>query len=110
MHDIVTLSPKPAIEKTCSANYAKKAWPCVECELVLGATLRCSVSTLEAFNHVRNDRSLAHDNPTLSYDESLLIFNHICSAVRFIRALERRDVKVSPITSTDDMLNDEFEL
>ena len=32
---------------------------------------------MEAFNKVRNDESLAHDNPTLSYDESLLIFNHV---------------------------------
>jgi hypothetical protein len=52
--------------------------------------LKSSISTLEAFNRVRNDASLAHDNPTLNYDESLLIFNHVCSAVRFIRALERR--------------------
>jgi hypothetical protein len=51
--------------------------------------LKSSIGTLEAFNRVRNDRSLAHDNPTLNYEESLLIFNHVCSAVRFIRALER---------------------
>lgn len=55
--------------------------------------LKSSISTMEAFNRVRNDRSLAHDNPTLSYDESLLIFNHVCSAVRFIRALEKRAEK-----------------
>ena len=52
--------------------------------------LKSSISTMEAFNRVRNDESLAHDNPTLSYDESLLIFNHVCSSVRFIRALEAR--------------------
>lgn len=52
--------------------------------------LKSSISTMEAFNRVRNDESLAHDNPTLNYDESLLIFNHVCSAVRFIRALEAR--------------------
>ncbi len=52
--------------------------------------LKSSISTLEAFSHVRNNRSLAHDNPILGYDESLLIFNHVCSAVRFIRALETR--------------------
>ena len=52
--------------------------------------LKTSISTMEAFNRIRNDRSLAHDNPMLSYDESLLIVNHVCSAVRFIRALERR--------------------
>lgn len=52
--------------------------------------LKSSISIMEAFNWVRNDTSLAHDNPTLSYDESLLIFNHVCSSIRFIRALESR--------------------
>lgn len=52
--------------------------------------LKCSISTMEAFNQVRNEASLAHDNPTLNYEESLLIFNHVCSAVRFVRALEAR--------------------
>lgn len=50
--------------------------------------LKSSISTMEAFSQIRNERSLAHDNPTLSYEESLLIFNHVCSSVRFIRALE----------------------
>lgn len=52
--------------------------------------LKSSISTMEAFNKVRNEESLAHDNPTLNYEESLLIFNHVCSAVRFIKALESR--------------------
>lgn len=50
--------------------------------------LKSSISIMEAFNTVRNEESLAHDNPTLNYDESLLIFNHVCGAMRFIRALE----------------------
>lgn len=50
--------------------------------------LKSSISILEAFNQVRNDKSLAHDNPTLNYEESLLIFNHVCSAVRFVRSIE----------------------
>src|SRR5437773_12493758 len=53
--------------------------------------LKSSISIMEAFNWVRNDTSLAHDNPTLNYDESLLIFNHVCSSIRFIRALESRE-------------------
>lgn len=56
--------------------------------------LKSSISTLEAFNRVRNEESLAHDNPTLSYDESLLIFNHVCGAVRFVRALEGRVARI----------------
>lgn len=50
--------------------------------------LKSSISTMESFNKVRNDTSLAHDNPILSYEESILIYNHVCSSIRFIRALE----------------------
>lgn len=39
--------------------------------------LKSSISTLEAFNRVRNEQSFAHDNSILNYDESLLIFNHV---------------------------------
>jgi hypothetical protein len=52
--------------------------------------LKTSISTLEAFNWVRNDQSLAHDNRILNYDEALLIYSHVASAIRFIEALERR--------------------
>ena len=52
--------------------------------------LRSSISVLEAFNHVRNDQSLAHDNAILDYDEALLIFNNVASLIRFIRALEEK--------------------
>lgn len=50
--------------------------------------LKSAISILEAFNHVRNEQSLAHDNPMLSYDESLLIFNNVASSIRFLRSLE----------------------
>jgi len=35
-----------------------------------------------------NNKSLAHDNPILNYEESLLIFNHVAASIRFIKALE----------------------
>ncbi len=50
--------------------------------------LKSSMSTMEAFNRVRNTQSFAHDNPILNYNESLLIFNHVASAIRFIGTLE----------------------
>ncbi len=50
--------------------------------------LKSSISTLESFNKVRNTKSLAHNNSILNYEESLLIYNHVCAAVRFVRALE----------------------
>lgn len=52
--------------------------------------LKSSISVLEAFNDVRNNRSLAHDNPILNYEESLLIFNHVAASVRFIKSLEAK--------------------
>ena len=50
--------------------------------------LKSSISTLEAFNDVRNNRSLAHDNPILGYEEALLIFNHVVASVRFLRSID----------------------
>lgn len=58
--------------------------------------LKSSISVLEAFSDVRNNQSLAHDNPILNYEESLLIFNHVASSVRFIRSLESRITKPRP--------------
>jgi len=52
--------------------------------------LKSSISTLEAFNDVRNNQSLAHDNPILNYDEALLIFNHVASSIRFLKSLQGR--------------------
>lgn len=53
--------------------------------------LKSSIGTLEAFNHIRNERSLAHDNPTLGFDEALLIFNNVCGFIRYVRAIEDRE-------------------
>lgn len=70
--------------------------------------LKSSISTMEAFNHVRNNASLAHDNPTLNYEESLLIFNHVCSAIRFIKALEKRDEAVRSAEKSAMVLDEEL--
>ena len=50
--------------------------------------LKSSISILESFNRVRNERSFAHDNPILNHNESLLIFNNVASAIRFIESVE----------------------
>ncbi|MDR6539468.1 abortive infection family protein [Variovorax soli] len=52
--------------------------------------LKSGISVLESFNDVRNNQSLAHDNPILNYEESLLIFNHVAASIRFIKSLETR--------------------
>ena len=70
--------------------------------------LKTNISIMEAFNKVRNEDSLAHDNPTLNYDESLLIFNHVCSAVRFIRGLEARPEREATAASDQEAIDDEI--
>lgn len=68
--------------------------------------LKAAISVLDAFNDVRNNHTLAHDNPTLSRSESLLIVNHIASTVRFLRDIDERvraDKKAaSPVALDDD--------
>jgi hypothetical protein len=66
-----------------------KSLGCIESAMT-ERILKGSISVLEAFNEVRNTRSLAHDNPLLNYDEALLIFNHVSSSVRFLRNTESR--------------------
>jgi hypothetical protein len=68
--------------------------------------LKSSISVLEAFNHVRNDQSLAHDNPVLNYDEALLIFNHVAALIRFLRNLEgriRSKQQTAVVAETDEI-------
>lgn len=71
--------------------------------------LKMCISTLEAFNHVRNNHSFAHDNQILNYDESLLIFNHICALIRFLQSVEQRpteavqEAPASPPTFVDEI-------
>jgi hypothetical protein len=55
--------------------------------------LKSSISVLDAFNDVRNNRSLAHDNPMLNNNESVLIFNDISNTLRFVESIERRIVE-----------------
>lgn len=67
--------------------------------------LKSSIANLEAFNLVRNNHSLAHDNEVLPYDEALLICNHVVSTMRFVKAFEDkvRQVEVSVEQIDDDV-------
>lgn len=65
--------------------------------------LKSSISVFEAFNTVRNDHSLAHDNITLNYEESLLIFNNVVSTIRFIQSIERRQIDNPKIEDKKDI-------
>jgi len=52
--------------------------------------LKSNISVLDAFNFVRNNQSLAHDNTLLNYDESILIFSHVSASIRFLKVFEAR--------------------
>ena len=55
--------------------------------------LSSSISIMESFNKVRNDRSFAHDNPILNYHESVLIFNNITNSIKFIQSVEGNNTR-----------------
>ena len=76
------------VQRQCEYVRHLKANGDIESEMT-ERILNSSISILEAFNRVRNDQSFAHANAVLNYDESLLIFNHVTSAIRFLAALER---------------------
>jgi hypothetical protein len=59
----------------------------LESEMTL-RIMKSAIASLESFNAVRNDESLAHDNEVLRTHEALYIFNHIASLVRFLQVLE----------------------
>ncbi len=50
--------------------------------------LKYSISILDAFNDIRNNKSFAHDNPILNYSESVLIFNNVTNTIKFIETIE----------------------
>lgn len=52
--------------------------------------LKSSISIFGQFDHVRNNHTLAHDNPVLSDDEALLIASNVSSTARYLKALEDR--------------------
>ena len=52
--------------------------------------LNFSFQVIQAFNDVRNNKSFAHDNPILNYDESVLIFSNITATVKFLQAMEAK--------------------
>ena len=58
---------------------------------------------MDAFNKVRNEQSYAHDNEVLDYNESLLIFSHVTSSIRFIEALG------SNATVAENKLDEEYD-
>ena len=52
--------------------------------------LKYSIHVLESFNDIRNNRSFAHDNEILNYNESLLVFNNVTNSIKFIESVEEK--------------------
>lgn len=52
--------------------------------------LKSAIGLLEAFNQIRNQRSLAHDNELLGFEESMLVFNQVFALLRFVRSVEEK--------------------
>lgn len=69
--------------------------------------LKSSISHMEAFNYVRNNNSLAHDNKLLGYEEALFIMNAVTSSIRFLRSVDPDQVKPKATLKT---LSDEDDL
>jgi hypothetical protein len=78
-HDIATGREKPLHSLVGEYVKSLKKEGAIKSEMT-ERILKSSISTMEAFNRVRNQQSLAHDNEVLNYDESLLIFGRNSSA------------------------------
>ena len=50
--------------------------------------MRSSVKIFEDFNHIRNEKSLAHDNELIGLAEATFIFDAVGNVLKFIRAIE----------------------
>jgi hypothetical protein len=68
--------------------------------------LKSSISNFEAFNHVRNNQSLAHDNHFISHSEAILIFGHVTSSIRYIEEIERSNVQPKKVSKDGLFLED----
>lgn len=68
--------------------------------------LKSAGNLLDGFNAVRNKETLAHDNDLVSYSESLLIYNQVCSAVRFIVELERTGRQAAKQSQSHEVVDD----
>jgi hypothetical protein len=57
--------------------------------------IQSTFQVIQAFNDIRNNRSFAHDNPVLNYDESIFIFSNVTALVKYIQTLELKHKNMS---------------
>lgn len=101
--EIDTSKDKPLHSLTGEYVKALKKEGLIESEMT-ERILKSSISVMEAFNRVRNEQSFAHDNKLLNYNESLLIFGHVTSSIRFIDAIEK--LSTETLTTQADQFDD----
>lgn len=92
IHKIIYDKNEPL--NSCYGKYIKfmKDKNLIETEMT-ETILKCSISLFDKFNYVRNNKSFAHDNSILNYDESMLVFKNITSSIGFIKAIEEKMFK-----------------
>lgn len=101
-HGVTTNKDKPLHSLVGEYIKAIKAKDLIESEIT-ERILKSTISVLEAFNKIRNDHSFAHDNDVLNYHESLLIYGHVTSSIRFIETIEMPKEKIQEVSSFDDI-------
>lgn len=64
--------------------------------------IKNAIGVFDKFNHVRNNRSLAHDNELLDQAEARFIYDSITAILRFIKSIEanRFDAVGMPVAPT----------
>ena len=92
-------TPKERSLHSIFGEYVKKlqAEGALKSEMTI-RVMRSAISSLDAFNEVRNEQSFAHDNEILRSHEALYIYNHIATLVRFLQAVEGGMPEMEPNT------------
>ena len=101
-HGVAITREKPLHSLVGEYIKAIKAKGLIESEIT-ERILKSTISVMEAFNKIRNDHSFAHDNEVLNYNESLLIFGHVTSSVRFIDAIEQPILQKAELSFEEDI-------
>jgi hypothetical protein len=57
--------------------------------------LKSTISIFDAFNRVRNEQSLAHDNLLLARAEASLIVGHVLGVIRFLSVIEKLSLEAA---------------
>jgi hypothetical protein len=96
-YGIATDKDKPL--HSLMGEYAKKRPP-LESEMS-ERILKSTISIFQSFNDVRNDRSLAHDNPLLARSEAYLIVGHILGVIRFLSTIESLEPSAASAAAED---------